>query len=200
MKNALFALAVLVPALAHADDGRNRPYVLINGRSAGTAAAPAPKASAPEDTARPTAAAVPNTFSGGGVSASGIQTMVGRRSLGGHPQGHKSLAPADLPAYATKPGALIRTEGQQPQYANAAPAREHKIDGGSFITIDDKKALDVGRSRGPHEGPKDAAATPNAASGSRTRSGNSVTPNSGGDNGHGHDNGFGGGTGFDPAF
>ncbi|OGR95629.1 MAG: hypothetical protein A2V88_14275 [Elusimicrobia bacterium RBG_16_66_12] len=238
MRNALFALAILVPALVRADD---RPYALINGRSAGTAATAAPRAPAPAPAAAPqtSVAAAPateqrSTSSSNVVCTSGSQAAVGRRASGGRPQGHKSFwsgkrsadgsasggvattPTEDLPPHFSKPGALIRTEGQQPKYAKAEAARTHAVEGGSFVSIDNSKALDVGRAMGPHLGPKDALTTPNRA-GKETSGGSSITPNStinitnntttnGNQNGSGgkgdkHDNpGFGGGTGFDPAF
>lgn len=235
MKNALFALVLLAPMLANADDGRSRPYVLNNGRSAGTAAATASRAavqaavqaSAP----RSTAVSAQRVASGvNSVSAnSGTQAMVGQRATGGRPSGHKSFwtgsrkaepapTPAeDVPTYFTKPGAFIRSEGQQPKYEEASAARTHTVEGGSFIDINDRKANDVGRSGGLRLGPKDTPPPPNPGSTTGSGGGSSITPNStinitnnttngnqnggsGNGNGHGNGDGFGGGTGFDPAF
>lgn len=135
--------------------------------------------------------------------------MVGRRAASGRPQGHQSLptlTEAPPPPYFSKPGALIRTEGQQPKYTDAAPARTHTIEGGSFINIDDRKALDVGRAPGPHQGPKDTLPSSNPGNGGGT-GGSSVTPNSTTNitnntttNGNQNGGGGSGGTGFDPAF
>lgn len=227
MRNALFALAILVPAPARADD---RPYALVNGRSAGAAATAAPRAPAPA----PAPAAAPqtsvaaapateqrSTTSSSVVCTSGSQAAIGRRASGGRPQGHKSFwsgkrsATEDLPPHFSKPGALIRTEGQQPQYAKAEAARTHAVEGGSFIDIDNGKAQDIARAPSLQWGPKDTLPTVNPVSGNSS-SGDSITPNSttnitnnttngNQDGGSGkddkHDNSdFGGGTGFDPAF
>lgn len=233
MKNALFALALLAPALASADDGRNRPYVLNNGRSAGTAAATASRAAvqAAVQASAPRSTAVTAQRVASGVNSvsanSGTQGMVGQRATGGRPSGHKSFwtgsrkaeptPTEEAPVYFTKPGAFIRSEGQQPKYEEASPARTHTVEGGSFVTINDRKANDVGRSGGLRLGPKDTLPSPNPGSTSNSGSGSSITPNSttnitnnttngnqgggsGNGNGHGNDDGFGGGTGFDPAF
>lgn len=217
MRNALFALAVLVSAPARADD---RPYALVNGRSVVTAAAIVSSVSTPPSVPRTGAVSLP--ASGQREVTNDSQAAVGRRASGGRPQGHKSFwsgkrsATEDLPPHFSKPGALIRTEGQQPKYEKAEEARAHTVEGGSFIAIDNRKAQDIARAPSLQWGPKDTLPTPNLASGSSSGGGNSITPNSsinvtnnttnGNQNGGGekddkHDNsGFGGGTGFDPAF
>lgn len=148
-------------------------------------------------------------------TGSSSQGAVGRRASGGRPQGHRSFWPnrrstEDPPPYFSKPGAFIRTEGQQPKYEAAAPPRAHTIDGGSFIDINDRKAVDVGKAPSLQWGPKDTLPSPNPVSATSGSGGNSITPNStinitngnqsGGNGGSAKDNGFGGGTGFDPAF
>ncbi|OGS40236.1 MAG: hypothetical protein A2506_04820 [Elusimicrobia bacterium RIFOXYD12_FULL_66_9] len=229
MRNALFALAVLAPILAHADNRGHRPYSLMNGRAS--------RASAPASAPKTSVAAV-TTSAQRGVSSpqtsytGGSRSAVGMRASGGRPQGHKSFWPGqrkadggetttttteDPPPYFSKPGAFIRTEGQQPKYAEATPARAHTVEGGSFVGINNNKAQDVGRASGLRWGPKDTPPSPNPGSGSSASGNTSITPNStsnttnnnttingnqngGSGNGNGNNNGFGGGTGFDPAF
>ena len=191
MKTSLFALAVLLPALVQAGDRAHRPYALTNGRSVKAASAPA---SAPQTGAAVTRAAGQSGSSVPSTSAmGGSQAAIGRRASGGQPQGHRSFwsgkrkadgggtPTEEAPPNFSKPGALIRTEGQQPKYAEASPTRTHTVEGGSFIAIDARKAQDVGRTPGLTVGPKD---TPPSANTGSAAGGNSITPNSG----------------FDPAF
>lgn len=88
------------------------------------------------------------------------------------------------PPYYDKPGALIRTAGQQPKYADPHDATTHAVDGGGFVTINDAKAHDVGRGPGITYGPPDKlpGANPNSGSGSGA-GGNAVTSNSKGGSG-----------------
>lgn len=226
MKTALVALAVLLPALVQAYDKGGRPYSLTNGRSNAQATTQVSAQTAAVHSSAPTATAVKTQTSTGvnAVYTGSSRSAAGMRSSGGQPRGHQSFwsgkrrsdgggtttSTEEAPPNFSKPGAWIRSEGQQPTYAQATPARSHTVEGGSFVDINNSKGQDVGRSPGVHQGPKDTLPPPNPGSSSSSGS-SSITPNSttnitnnttttNGNGGKSHDNDFGGGTGFDPAF
>ncbi len=85
--------------------------------------------------------------------------------------------PAETPGY-FKYGALIRTEGQQPQFAQASsPERDHTIAAGD-IRLDTSRAYDVGRGPGVRQGRRDTppSCSP-GSSGCSSSGGSSITPN-----------------------
>lgn len=65
---------------------------------------------------------------------------------------------AGAPAWAT-PGALIRTAGQPPAYSNPGNGGLLSVEGGGFISIDQSRANDVGRSLGLTWGAPQRAST-----------------------------------------
>lgn len=256
MKTALLLAAVLLPALARADD---KPYAVYNGRGAGTAGGPAPAAAAP---AAPSGAAgaqtsnqlVDTALQQGAFGTSGVKTGLlpasggsgeafsgrsGRtrtRGFGGFGRSLKarrgaaptsggstggSGAPtSDPPPYYSKPGALIRTEGQLPKYEAANNGGTTSVEGGGFVQIDQSKAVDVAKAPGIAWAPPDGQVRVNSGAGSG--SGASANPgnttivnndhsgnvngnqNGGGGNGHGNGNQNGQGQdnqdAFNPSF
>jgi hypothetical protein len=126
---------------------------------------------------------------------------------------------ADVPPNYTKPGALIRSEGQLPVYSDPGNARTHSVDGGGFIAQDPSKARDSNRSPGVTWGPADThGGAPSSGAGGNGVTANgpalSVTDNShsnningnqnaggGNENGnHGNNGNHYGGSSFDPSF
>jgi hypothetical protein len=258
MKTVLIALAVLVPALAAAEDPK--PFVLRNGRAAPSSDSPAAPPAAPAATGGAAggqfinAAALTSTFgsnavhptvTGGDPAATAASVIAAATSGGGSGQalrgvrspsarrgvtrraGRSRKASGDtVPPNYTKPGALIRSEGQLPQYSDPGNAGTHSVDGGGFIAQDPKRSRDLGASGGVTWGKPDTPPGGNAnGSGSRA-GGNGVTANGpeitvtdnshsnnvngnqnaggGNDNGNGNGNGNGkgnnGGSSFDPSF
>lgn len=244
MKITLLALAALVPALAYAEDPK--PYVVYNGRGAGPGASAPAAAAAPAsggsgsaagqyltaatqasafgaNTVRPSAtagdpgaaAAAALAAAGAGQSFRGTARSTNKRGV---PRAAARRAQDSPPPNYSKPGALIRTEGQLPVYANPGNAGTHSVEGGSFVNIDPRRAKDVGRAPGISWGAPDTPPSGNPASGSGSAGGNGVTANGpaitendghGGDKGgdkdgrNGNGNGKGNGSsisGFDPAF
>ena len=218
MKIALFALAALAAAPALADD--SKPYVFRNGRavavhSAGPRGSKAPAAARGATDVRPSAVATHvagRALGGGGRRPdSGGRGVAARRAALG-----SETTPQ--PEY-TKPGALIRSEGQLPQYAETHDATTHAVEGGGFISQDPNHSLALG-GKGVSFGPADKmpGATPstgraggngvtsNGGSGASDGSGGSGSGSGGnsGANNNGQHNGQNGGsasgTGFDPAF
>ncbi len=243
MKTVLFAAAVLIPSLALADSGK--AYVLYNGRStppSAPAGRPGFSTPAPFVPAAPAAAPARSAFGAATSRAAYAPSgFTSRRSSSGfwHPlrlthavgRGLGARAAADTggstggtsggatqtPPNYSKPGALIRTEGQLPQYSNAAPARQHAVDGGGFVALDQSKAKDAGRSPGVTWGQPDTLppATPDSggaaggngvtANGTTSVTVNNTTQNGASGNTNGNRDGNGGnqpphGTGFDPSF
>lgn len=100
--------------------------------------------------------------------------------------GRGAVGPADAPAPApsteeappnySKPGALIRTTGQQPVYEKAE-TRTHTVDAGEIV-MNNRKARDVGRAPSVQQGPKDTPPPPNPISGGNSAYGNGASANS----------------------
>ena len=67
------------------------------------------------------------------------------------------------PPHFNKPGALIRTTGQQPQYEKVE-TRTHTADAGEIV-LNERKARDSNRSPSLHHGPKDTLPPPNPGTG-----------------------------------
>lgn len=232
MKNALLVAAVLSAAnLAAAADS---PYRVRNGRAvtggvngsggtAGGVAAGTAKSGMSPGASAGVAGAPVHSETGGKAFVGGAQRAAGghRSFYGGArrigPGAYRvprraaegESAPEEAPPHFSKPGALIRTEGQKHQLSEpSAPARQHTVDAGE-ITLDSRKAHDSNRSHGLRVGPRDTPppCTP-GSNGCGATGGNSITPNTittvvnEGDvrNNGAHDNQNGGGTGFDPSF
>lgn len=122
----------------------------------------------------------------------------------------------DVPPNYTKPGALIRSEGQLPVYSDPGNARTHSVEGGGFIAQESGKARDSNRSPGvtwgrPDTMPGAAPAGSSAISaGGVTANGPSVTVNNSHSNnvngnqhaggGNGDNGNHYGGSSFDPSF
>jgi len=200
MKTTIFALSVIIPALASAGDSGNAPYVVVNGRASSAAQAQTPAATSPvtpSQTASPAQTSASQTHGAFGAATSAVRItrpvvnksskassfgkkshFSGKRRADG---GSTTTQTEEAPPNFSKPGAWIRTEGQQPTYTKTNDATTHQVEGGSFIDIENSKAQNVDRGQGLHTGPKDTLPTPNPGT---TASGNtSITPNSSGSSG-----------------
>jgi hypothetical protein len=172
MKTALFAFAASV-LLAAPSWGGSSPYVLYNGRhvgggnggGAGRSISPPAHGGFSGFTGGGSVSRL-RAFSGGGRFAApashgssgyafgplrithyvyrgiGIQAAA---SSGGSSGGSSSKAP---PPNYSKPGALIRTAGQLPNYSKASGGGTHAVNGGGFIAANGGDSHDVGRSPG----------------------------------------------------
>lgn len=105
----------------------------------------------------------------------------------------------EAPPHYSKPGALIRTTGQQPIYEKAE-TRTHTVDAGEIV-MNTRKAIHVGRAPSVQQGPKDTPPPPNPVSGGGYSGGaaaNSPASSSGGTGGSGsNDNNGSGNNGKD---
>ena len=100
--------------------------------------------------------------------------------------GRGAVGPSDAPAPApsteeappnySKPGALIRTTGQQPVYEKAE-TRTHTVDAGEIV-FNKRKGFDVARAPSVQQGPKDTPPPPNPISGGNSAYGNGASANS----------------------
>lgn len=79
------------------------------------------------------------------------------------------------PPYYYTPGALIRTAGQLPVYADPHDATTHAVDGGGFVSMDERNAHSVGAAPSVRWGAPDRA----PSSGGGGAGGNGVTTNGG---------------------
>lgn len=248
MKIALLALSVLAALPAFADDPK--PYIVVNGKGASgppassggsggfVRAGTAPSAFG-TNAVHPgasgldagTAAALAAAGVGGGAAAAPSQdrSFAGRRISGRKTRGitsktRRGASDSDIPPNYTKPGALIRTEGQLPVYSDPGNARTTSVEGGSFVDINPKYARGAAVAPGITWGKPDTPPPPSPTSGGSGAGGNGVSANGpaiidnshsnningnqngGSGNGNGNGNGNGGGngnssqTGFDPAF
>jgi hypothetical protein len=110
----------------------------------------------------------------------------------------------------SKPGALIRTEGQLPVYSDPGNARTFSVEGGGFIAQEAAKSRDAARAPGVAWGAPDTPPSVNPTSGAGaggggvTANGPAITVNndhSGNVNGNQYAGGPApSGTGFDPSF
>lgn len=202
-------IAVLAAQTALAEQRANKPFNTVNGRTT-TAAPAAPRVftvTSPGGGASANAGAPQATSSGGGyqtfygggrqaVSRTSSNQAVrrggkafwsgGRRVDGGGPTGAE-----EAPPNFSKPGALIRTTGQQPVYEKAE-TRTHTVDAGEIV-MNKRKAFDVGRAPSVQQGPKDTLPPPNPITGG-SGYGSGATANSGpvsSGNGGGNNNGSG---------
>lgn len=97
--------------------------------------------------------------SGGGRKVDG-----GGAGAGGGTGGATTAGAEQAPPNYSKPGALIRTTGQQPLYEKAEDPRTHTTDAGE-IALNNRKAHDVGRAPSVQQGPKDTLPPPNPVTG-----------------------------------
>lgn len=140
-------------------------------------------------------------------------TGAGRRVDGG---GTAPTSTEEAPANYGKPGALIRTTGQQPKYDKAETARTQTTDAGEIV-FNTRKGFDVARAPSVQHGPKDTPPPPNPETSGRTYSsgaaansgpgggdnngsGNNGRKDGDDDDGKGNDKTFADPTGFNDAF
>ncbi|MDP3542458.1 MAG: hypothetical protein Q8T11_08330 [Elusimicrobiota bacterium] len=86
----------------------------------------------------------------------------GGRSVGADPGddgGTATTSAEEAPPHFSKPGALIRTTGQQPVYEKTE-SRTHTVDAGEIV-LNNRKTVHMLRSPGVHQGPKDTPPPPN---------------------------------------
>jgi hypothetical protein len=100
----------------------------------------------------------------------------GRAVDGGDAGGATTTSTEEAPPNYSKPGALIRTTGQQPKYEKAGDPRNTEdvrlaeqagkinINSGEIV-FNDKKGAHVGRAPGIQQGPKDTPPPPNPVAG-----------------------------------
>jgi hypothetical protein len=195
--SAVVALLASQPALAQQRE--NKPFNTVNGRTSnaaprvitvnapgggasgnGTGAAKAPAvtgamiAGAPSEGGRAFAGTqVPRAVMGRGAHRSG-KAIMGKKGRKADTGANAEEAP---PNY-SKPGALIRTTGQEPKYA-PAPDKifTNTVDAGEIV-FNDRKGIDVGKAPTLHEGPKDKLPPPNPGYGIPA-SGGGASKNSG---------------------
>jgi hypothetical protein len=216
--SAVVALLAAQPALAQQRE--SKPFNTVNGRTSttapaaprvftvtapgggasgnGPAAGQAPAvtsamiAGAPSEGGRAYLGAgsqVPRAVTGRGVRRNGksIMSKKSRRADGG---GSAEEAP---PNY-SKPGALIRTTGQEPKY-EPAPDKifTHTTDAGEIV-FNNRKGIDVGKAPTLQMGPKDTPPPPNPGYGQgysnsgAAANGGPINVIAGGSTGGGHDN------------
>jgi hypothetical protein len=123
-------------------------------------------------------------FMGGGrqaVSRGSTGHAVHRGGKAFWSRGRSAVGPADAPAPVpaptaeeappnySKPGALIRTTGQQPVYEKAE-TRTQTVDAGEIV-FNKRKGFDVARGPSVQQGPKDTPPPPNPVSGGSGYSG-----------------------------
>lgn len=109
-----------------------------------------------------------------------------------------STSTEEAPPNFDKPGALIRTSGQQPKYEKAEDPRTHTVDAGAIV-MNNRRAHDVGRAPSVQRGPKDTLPPPNPGTGGYTTgaAANSSSSSSGSGSSTGHDNNGSGNNGKD---
>lgn len=77
----------------------------------------------------------------------------------GEDGGTTTTSAEEAPPHFSKPGALIRTTGQQPVYEKAE-TRTHTVDAGEIV-MSKRKTFNVGRAPSVQQGPKDTLPPPN---------------------------------------
>jgi hypothetical protein len=206
-------IAVLAAQTALAEQRANKPFNTVNGRTS-TAAPAAPRVftvNTPGGGASANAGAPQATSSGGGYQTfyGGGRQAVSRTSSnqavrrggktfwsgGRRVDGGGTTSTEEAPPNFSKPGALIRTTGQQPVYEKAE-TRTHTTDAGEIV-MNKRKAFDVTRAPSVQQGPKDTLPPPNPTTGGY---GSGAAANSGpvsGGNGGGRDNNGSGNNGKD---
>jgi hypothetical protein len=114
----------------------------------------------------------------------------GKKADGG---GTTTTGTEEAPPNFSKPGALIRTTGQQPKYEKAEDARTFTVDAGEIV-MNKRKAFDVGRAPSLQQGPKDTLPPPTPGTGGSgygtgaAANGPSGGTGGSGSNSGGHDN------------
>ena len=179
-----------------------------NGPDAGPAAGQAPKVSnemingAPTDggrafigAGRPAAtsraASGRAVRRGGRAFTSGPKRKIDGGGAAGGTGGATTAADAPPPNF-DKPGALIRTTGQQPKYEKAEAPQTHTTDAGEIV-FNNRKGVDVGRAPNLQQGPKDTLPPPNPGTGGSNYGGGAAANTGAGSSGSG--SGGSGGTG-----
>jgi hypothetical protein len=183
MRHLLTLLTVLLLAAASAEargggrGGFSRGGAARGGVSRGGFRASNPRGFASRAAAgRVRASAARSPRASFGTAARGVSS----RSRATFGTARRAAAAADAPPpNFSKPGALIRTEGQLPVYSDPGNARTHSVEGGGFIAQDAGAARDAARSPGVTFG------TPDGAPASTSAGGNGATAN---------------GPAFDPSF
>jgi hypothetical protein len=117
-------------------------------------------------------AAASRASSGRAVRRGGRAFFSGpKRKVDGGGAGGATTTGADAPPpNFDKPGALIRTTGQQPKYEKAEDPQTHTTDAGEIV-FNNRKGFDVGRAPSVHQGPKDTLPPPNPGTGGSNYSG-----------------------------
>jgi len=213
MKVLLIAAAVLAAQTAAAEQRANKPFNTTNGRTTNSAprvfAVTHPQGGAGSNSpGAGQAPVVTQSMIGGAPSDGGRAFMGGGRSVatrnaGATRRGGKAFwsgsgrkvdsggeSTEEAPPHFSKPGALIRTTGQQPLYEKAE-TRTHTVDAGEIV-FNKRKGIDVGRAPTLQHGPADTPPPPNPISGA-SRSGGGAAANSAGPSGNGGSNNNGSG-------
>ncbi len=182
MKSLIIAVVVLSALPAAAERRANKPFSTANGRTVvGAPAAPriitvktpggGAAANVPPAAGR--APAVTNAMINGAPSDGGRAFMGGgrpaisrsapgraaRRDGKAFRTGAGRSVAEEAPPHYSKPGALIRTTGQQPLYEKAQTGT-HTVDAGEIV-MSKRKAFNVGRAPSVQQGPKDTLPPPN---------------------------------------
>jgi hypothetical protein len=214
---AVAALLAAQPALAQQRE--NKPFNTVNGRTTteapsarrvltvtapgggasgnGPAAGQAPAvtnamiAGAPSEGGRAYMGAgqVPRAVTGRGVHRNG-KAIMGKKTRRADGGGSAEEAP---PNY-SKPGALIRTTGQEPKYEPAPDKIFTNTVNAGEIVFNDRKGIDVGKAPTLQMGPKDTPPPPNPGYGQgysnsgAAANGGPINVIAGGSSGGGHDN------------
>ena len=206
LMTAVISVLTALPALAEQRD--NKAFNTSNGRTVGAPVSPQvivvsiPGGGAGSNSG-PDAPASKAGFTGGGPAAAvGGHAAIARSSSRGARRGGKSFwsgagrkvaadptSTEEAPPNFSKPGALIRTTGQQPKYEKAEDARTQTVDAGAIV-MSKHKMFDVGKAPSLQEGPKDTLPPPNPGTFSRTSTGGAAA-----NSGPGGSSGSGGGTG-----
>lgn len=90
---------------------------------------------------------------------SGGRSIGADAGAGGDGGATTTTSSEEAPPHYSKPGALIRTTGQQPVYEKAE-TRTHTVDAGEIV-FNKRKGFDVGRAPSVQQGPKDTPPPPN---------------------------------------
>lgn len=136
----------------------------------------------------------------------------GRAIDGGDAGGTTTSSTEEAPPNFSKPGALIRTTGQQPKYEKAENSRntedvllaekagKKNIYSGEIV-FNDKNGIHVGRAPGIQQGPKDTPPPPNPVVGTNYAGGATANSgNNGNDKPGGDDDGYGGDRALEKSF
>lgn len=98
---------------------------------------------------------------GKAFKTSGGRSVAADADAGADGDGGATAGPnsEEAPPHYSKPGALIRTTGQQPIYEKAE-TRTHTVDAGEIV-MNNRKAFHMGRAPSVQQGPKDTPPPPN---------------------------------------